>query len=104
MFARLGEYNADFEALQELEEQADAFSVAEIDELRALLGLYGFEREKRLRSRWASDDYLEERQQVWREVAMLSRHPSRCAVAQRAVARYGLLLEEAPDDSASPSG
>ncbi len=45
---RLPKYNQDFEVLQKLEESNLDFSVVEINELRALLGLYGGETEKRL--------------------------------------------------------
>ena len=50
LFHQLEEHNADFEVLQLLDQNADLFTAEERDELRPLLGLYGFENEKRLRS------------------------------------------------------
>jgi len=97
VFHRLEEYNADFEALQTLEQDAGIFSVEEQDELRRLLGQYGQESADRLPLDCAQDTgYVEQRQQYWRDLSMRDRAPARRAVAERAVARLGLLLDELP--------
>jgi GTPase Era involved in 16S rRNA processing len=94
LFRVLEEHNADFEVLQLLDQHADLFSEAERDELRPLLGLYGFENEKRLRSDKLTVDEVGRRQQHWHQLAFEQRNPIRTQVAERAVIRYGLILEE----------
>jgi hypothetical protein len=96
IFHDLEEYNADFEALQALEQgsQGGLFSPAELDELRALLGLYGMDLIKRLPSSQVSTSYVEDRQQHWSQVSAWERNPIRASVAERAVTRYGLILNE----------
>jgi hypothetical protein len=59
-----------------------------------LLGLYGVETEKRLARREATVEYAGERQQAWSEVAVPAREPVRQRLAERAEARYGLILHE----------
>ncbi len=96
IFHDLEEYNADFEALQQIDHggQLAVFSAHELDELRALLGLYGMETNKRLPPSRITVTYVEERQQYWGQVSALDRNPIRCQVADRAVTRYGLILNE----------
>ena len=100
LFHEMEEYNADFEALGQLEKAAPLFSEAELDELRSLLGLYGVEMEKRLPFGRATVEHAGERQQAWSEVSMSAHDPIRRRLAERAVARYGLILHELT--SASP--
>jgi hypothetical protein len=90
----LEEYNADFEALQEMEDHADLFSSTQQDELRALLGLYGMEIDKRLPADRVVVEDVEARQQVWGQLSQRGRSPVQRGVAQRAVDRYGLILNE----------
>jgi hypothetical protein len=88
-------YNADFEALQILEQHAEEFEDAELDELRRLLGLYGLQTPERLPADWAGDsDAVAERQQHWRAVGDYARLPAKRAVAERAHDRLGLILKE----------
>jgi len=94
IFHDLEEYNSDFEALQQMEDHADLFSSSQQDELRALLGLYGMEVEKRLTADRVSVAYVEERQQTWGQLSQRGRSPVLRDVAQRAVDRYGLILNE----------
>ena len=94
LFHDLKEHNADFEVLQILDDHADLFTAEELDELRPLFGLYGFENEKRLRSDKLTLEEVGRRQQHWRQVALEQRNPIRTQVAERAVIRYGLILDE----------
>ena len=96
IFHELEEYNADFEALQALDQgnQRALFTPPELDELRALLGLYGMEMTKRLPASRVTVSYVEERQQHWSQVSAWERNPVRAGVAERAVTRYGLILNE----------
>jgi hypothetical protein len=94
LFHEMDEYNADFEALEQVERHPQAYSPAELDELRCLLGLYGVETEKRLPPGRASLGYVGERQQAWNEARWRARDPARQQVAERAVACYGLILHE----------
>lgn len=94
VFQDLQEHNEDFEALQQLEEQADLFSVAEREELRALFGLYGLETPARLAPGQVAAEYVEGRQQWWSGMELCDRRPERSQVARRAVTRYGLILHE----------
>jgi hypothetical protein len=90
VFHTLEEYNADFEALQALEKHAGLFAGEELDELHGLLGLYGLGTAERLPAGHTRDtDYVERRQQYWRDLSMRDRAP-----AKRAVARLGLILDE----------
>jgi hypothetical protein len=93
-YHRLENFNADFEALQQVEENPELFSPAETDELRRVLGLYGLELKNRLPEveDWAA--HLEERQQAWRQIGLVDRHPLRSRLADWLVARYGLMLDE----------
>ena len=99
----LHEHNADFEALQRLEQEAGRFADAERDELRALLGLYGMAADKRLPPGKAGDAaWIGQRQRHWRNRALRERIEPRRAVLERAVEQLGLLLDEAErtnDDS-----
>jgi hypothetical protein len=94
LFHDLEEYNADFAALKLLDQHADLFTPEERDELRALLGLYGFENDKRLRSDKLALDQVGMRQQLWRQAGFAERDPKRIQVAERAMTRYGLILDE----------
>ncbi len=94
LFHEMEEFNADFEALGELEKAASQFSPGELDELRCLLGLYGVEVEKRLRSGRATIEHAGARQQAWSDVSARARDSNRRRLAERAVARYGLILHE----------
>ena len=73
---------------------AGRFSPAELDELRALLGLYGLELDKRLPPSRIAVAYVEQRQQYWSEIGARDRDPVRVLVAERAVSRYGHILDE----------
>ncbi len=86
------DYSADFEALEEIDRCRELFSPPELDELRCLLGQYGFELERRLPAGRATVAHASERQEVWSEVCRRAREPARCRVAERAQARYGLIL------------
>jgi hypothetical protein len=92
LFHELEEYSADFAAWEELDGSRQLFSPAEIEELRCLLGLNGVEVEKRLPAGRATVAHASERQQAWSEVSLCARDPVRCRVAERAQARYGLIL------------
>ena len=92
LFHEMEEYNADFEALEEIDKCKQLFSPAELEELRCLLGLYGVELERRLPAGRATVAHASERQQAWSEARLRAREPARCRVAERAQARYGLIL------------
>jgi hypothetical protein len=96
IFHELEEFNADAEALHRLEEctRQPTFAPAELDELRALLGLYGLDLEKRLPPNRLDVAYVEQRQQHWSEISDWDRDPLRAQVAERAVSRYGHILDE----------
>lgn len=95
LFHQLEAHNADFEALQQLEEHPATFSADELNELRALLGLYGTENNLRLPSSGAiSVAYIAKRQAAWRRIALGSRDLVRRAVAERAIERLGLILSD----------
>lgn len=85
--------NADFAALQQLEAHTAEFQLAELDELRALFGLYGLETEKRLAAIGATAERAEKQQQSWQLVAMYDRSEIRRQVAEHAVVRYGHILD-----------
>jgi ribosome biogenesis GTPase A len=89
----LGEFSADFAALQELEAAPPStFSDDEDDELRALLGLYGADPQRRLRGEVRMEHCLQ--QQVrWRLSRDGARRGSvRWRVADRAHTRLGLII------------
>jgi hypothetical protein len=92
LFHEMEEYNADFAAWEELDQSRLLFSPAEIEELRCLLGLNGVELEKRLPAGQATVAHASERQQTWSEVGLRARDTVRRGVAERAQARYGLIL------------
>jgi len=92
MFHDMDEYNADFEALQELEQHPRLFNQGEFDELRPLLGLYGVETQKRLPPGKPTVDYASGRQQYWMDIRARARDEIRRRIAERAEARYGLIL------------
>lgn len=81
---RLTKYNQDFEVLQKLEESNLDFSVVEINELRALLGLYGGETEKRLPPGYMRVEYVGQQQLYWgRKVAQIPYGTTEYAVASK---------------------
>ncbi len=93
--AELIEHNLDFEALRRLEDEAACFSSAELDELRALFGLYSLEMKKRLEPTGTDARTVRARQLEWKRIALESaRGGARNLVAERALARYGLILDE----------
>jgi hypothetical protein len=94
LFHQMEEYSADFEALEEIDTHRHLFSPAELEELRSLLGLYGVELDKRLPGGRATVEYAGARQQVWKEAGLRARDAARCRVAERAQARYGLILHD----------
>ncbi len=87
-------YNADFEALQTLEQHAERFQGEEVEELRCLLGLYGLRTADRLPTDHAQDeDHVARRQQHWLEVSQRDHSPAKRDIAERAVARLGTILD-----------
>lgn len=85
--------DADFRALERLEDEAETFTAEELDELRPLLGLRGLDTEARLRHTTPNPADLAARQQHWGLVLRTARRGSaRQAVAERARARYGAIL------------
>lgn len=73
------------------EQHASSFTPAELDESRALFGLYGSDWARRLRDQ-ADPAVVGQRQQAWARRALSEREPIRRAVAQRAEQRYGQFL------------
>lgn len=98
LYHDLEEHNADFEALSLIERHHELFMPLEQSELRPLLGLYGIDSDRRLPAN-VSIEYIAERQQHWAEVKILERNPVRRHVADRAEARYSLILNEMLKDS-----
>lgn len=94
LFHDMEEYNADFDALEQLDKAASLFSTAELDELRCVLGLYGTETAKRLPAGRATIEHAGARQQVWNETSVRARESIRRELARRAVERYGVILHE----------
>ncbi len=90
----LEDYNTDFEALQQVEEHPVLFSPQELGELRPLFGLHGLEIGKRLSPVHATLMYIEERQTHWTNKSQLGKDPIIRSIAEHAVRRYGLLVEE----------
>ncbi len=106
-FAQLEQYNIDFEALHQILDHSDVFTLAELDELRALLGLYGLELNKRLPSNKDSLEQILARQIYWREIYEQDENAIRRDVAQQVVSRYGFILAEkaySPDISSLNEG
>jgi hypothetical protein len=93
LFHRLEEDNADFLALQVLDEEPGAFSDTERDELVRLLGRYGVGWEERLPEDRRTEAALEQRARAWTRVERTSLHPRRRVVAERASAGYSRLLD-----------
>jgi hypothetical protein len=90
----LEQHNADFEALQKLEEPGHMFSDEELGELQPLLGLHGSDVEKRLRGK-ADPNFAIERMLHWK--GKVERTPfgsSRRFVTERAYVRYGIIYEQ----------
>ena len=91
---QLNQYSTDFEALHQVLDHRDSFSHDELDELQALLGLYGMELEKRLPPGQISFEYVRRRQVYWRAINIDDANPLRRDVAQQVVSRYGFFMEE----------
>jgi hypothetical protein len=93
---QLRAYNADFEALQSLGRDDLGLSTTQLEELRALLGLYGGDVSQRLPSDRLSDiEYIGQRQRYWQVKKMGAPYgTSQYTVADRAFARYGMILDE----------
>jgi Dynamin family len=96
----LHDYNADFEALQKLENEDHGFSPDELEELRPLLGLYGSGSEKRLPLGKSVDvEYISRRQTYWRVKKMEVPYGNvEYVVADRAFTRYGVILDEISEE------
>jgi GTPase Era involved in 16S rRNA processing len=94
IFHQLEQYSTDFETLRDILNQSDSFTRSELDELKALLGLYGLESHRRLPPGKVSVEYVSERQRVWRQTMVLDASPFRRSKAEKVVSRYSLLLEE----------
>jgi hypothetical protein len=93
-YDELIEFNADFEALQVMEEGADSFTADELDELRPLFGLYGIDPEKQIQSANLNTDYVSARQLAWHSNEFKAPPGTvRHVVAVRAYARYGSILK-----------
>jgi GTPase SAR1 family protein len=91
---QLNQYSIDFDALHQVLYHKASFSLAELDELHAVLGLYGMELEKRLSPGQVTFEYVKGRQIYWREVGIDDANPLRRDVAQQVASRYGFILEE----------
>ena len=89
----LEDYNADFKALQQIEEHMDLFEEKDRSELQLLFGLHSLESEKRLQPSHVTFPYIEERQAYWERKMDLGREPIVVEVAEQAVRRYGLVAE-----------
>jgi hypothetical protein len=94
LYHDLEEYNADFQALEQLEKHESLFTAEERHELKSLFGLYGLETDKRLPPGKVTIEHAAERQQHWIDIRLRSRESARRLIAERAEARYGLLLHE----------
>jgi GTPase Era involved in 16S rRNA processing len=95
LFHELEAHNADFEALQKLDEYPHLFSPAQLSELRPLLSSKGMAVENRLPKHQLNVEYVRERQLIWR--GLMNEAPRGSvyrAVAECAITRYGLILEE----------
>jgi hypothetical protein len=80
--------------MEQLEKHELLFTAEERDELKALFGLYGPERDKRLPPSTATLEHAAARQQHWIDLRHRSREPVRRQIAEHAEACYGLLLDE----------
>jgi hypothetical protein len=87
---QLEELNADFEALQVLEENKGDFTGDELQELRALYGLYESEPGKRFKQEEVL--HLSSRQQYWHDISQSDMVSARREIAERAVVCYGVIL------------
>jgi dynamin family protein len=100
LFLQLLEYNDDFEVLQKLENSDGNFSETELAELKPLLGLYGYQIEKRLPPGAANAEYIGWRQMYWgRRRAEAAYDTVEYTVSDQAYTRYGLILDEILDES-----
>lgn len=91
----LDNLNKDFGALQDMAAAHEAFSGEESDELHDLFGMHGMDIAQRLPPGKERDlDYVAERQQYWTEQSRYARKPARREIAEHAVTRYGLLIDE----------
>jgi hypothetical protein len=103
LWTDLHEHHADFEALQTLDRCAESFTTDEQAELRALLGMYGSAASVRLGPH-GDPDYCIGRQLHWRRIEGSSlRGSPRALLAERAVARLGLLIDDFNPDEAAPA-
>jgi Dynamin family len=94
LLSSLGEHSADFAALQALAGANEEFSAEDLDELRALLGMYGSAAAARLRGNLSLEHCIQ-RQVAWRAAREgAPRGSARAAVAARAHDRLGILMEE----------
>jgi hypothetical protein len=93
LFRELTAYSADFQALQQLEDDPSAFTLAQVNELHALFGLYGLDLAKRLASGPCTVEHVRERQLTWRQIAAEAPYGTARAVAHRACESYGAVLE-----------
>ncbi len=91
LFWTLEDHNADHEALQQVEDHPEMFP--ETGELRSLFGLYDTDATRRLPPDNATAEFAEERQRSWRRVEATARDDTRREVAERAVYRYGKILD-----------
>ena len=94
LLSALGEHSADFGALQTLAASVHQFSPAEVEELRALLGMYGNGTRARLLGE-ATVDHCIDRQVEWRAIRDTApRGTAKASVASRAHDRLGSLIEQ----------
>jgi hypothetical protein len=93
-------WDADFQALRSLEEHAPDFTAAELAELRRLFGQYGSDPTCRVDQ--LDVGIVARRQQGW--IAIMRREMSlpRRMIAERAVARYGMILSQLAAGSSLP--
>jgi hypothetical protein len=94
IYHKLEENNEDFRILQMVYQHRGSFSQSEVDELFGLLGRYGQDTANRLPVEGVSIEYVEQHQLFWRQTSVLDRKSVRREVAERAVWRYGAILDE----------
>jgi hypothetical protein len=95
LYWELEHHNADFEALQKLEEPGHKFSEEELGELQPLLGLHGSELEKRVPPGKADPDFASARMRHWRgRVEQTPFGSARRFVTERAYTRYGIIYKQ----------
>jgi hypothetical protein len=92
------ELNAEFEALQILEDNESSFSEDELEELRRLFGLYGLETTERVRGTMDAVD-LGRRQQSWVRKSHADMIARRRLVAEFAITCYGRLLSRITEEA-----